>query len=80
MGMMASTIFDEFAEFVAGLQPNEVVAFKPSAQASARYEWLVEQEKARSLTSEERSELDNFEVLEHIMRRAKAKARLRLTG
>jgi hypothetical protein len=80
MYMIASTIFDEFTEFIAGLQPSEVVAFRPSAQASARYEWLVEQEKARSLTAEERSELENFEVLEHIMRRAKAKARIKLAG
>ncbi len=78
--MIVSTIFDEFTEFVAALRPEEVVAFRPSARASARFEWLVHQEKIRSLTVEERGELENFEVLEHIMRRAKAIARLRLAG
>jgi hypothetical protein len=76
--MTASVIFDEFTAFVAALRPEQVIAFRPSAQANAHYEWLVQREKTQGLPPEERSELENFEVLEHIMRRAKAQARINL--
>jgi hypothetical protein len=39
---------------------------------------LIEQEKIKGLTPEEKTELDHYLELEHIMRLAKARARQRL--
>ncbi len=74
--MVASTIFDEFVDFIASKNPKELLSFKPSSKANERYELLVQKEKTEGLSITERKELDNYEVLEFIMRRAKTKARL----
>lgn len=74
--MVASTIFDEIVDFIASKRPEDVVAFRPSERSNQRYELLVYKEKTEGLTTEEKKELENFEVLEHLMRRAKAKAHL----
>jgi len=76
--MVASAIFNEFVDFIAARGPKEILAFKASTIANQRYEHLVYKDKTEGLTVTERKELDNYEVLEFIMRRAKAKARLLL--
>ena len=78
--MVASGIFDEIVDFIASKSPADVVAFKPSEKSSRRYEHLVQKEKSEGLADAEKAELDNFEVLEHLMRRAKAKAQLILAA
>lgn len=72
--MVASAIFDEIVDFIASKSPADVVSFKPSEQSSQRYELLVHKEKTEGLTESEKKELGNFEILEHLMRRAKVKA------
>ena len=67
-------------EFIASKSPKDVIAFKPSEKASNRYELLILKEKTNRLSDVEKRELENFEVLEHLMRRAKAKARIILTA
>ena len=57
-----------------------MLAFKASEKASQRYEELVHKEKTEGLTVDEKEELDNYEILERIMRRAKIKARLLLAA
>ncbi len=54
--------------------PN-LLDFKPSEQARARVWELVAREKEGTLTPEERSELDHYAQVEHIMRLVKAQAR-----
>ena len=67
---------DEVIEFIAGGPSIRNVAdFRASPEAKARVEWLIRKEKNDGLTPEEKSELDDFMTLEHIMRLAKAKAR-----
>ncbi len=56
-----------------------LVAFQPSEEARRRVTYLIEQEKSASLTPEEKSELDHYMQLEHLMRLAKARARRHLS-
>ena len=67
---------DEVVEFLAReISPQALVGFRPS-EATRRRVWeLVQQEKAAGLTPEEKSELDDYERLEHLLILAKAKAR-----
>jgi len=57
-----------------------VIDFRPSEAAQARVEDLLEREKDGELSSAERSELDNYLQIEHLMRLAKARARDFLTS
>ncbi|MBI2301117.1 MAG: hypothetical protein HYU66_19575 [Armatimonadetes bacterium] len=52
-----------------------LAAFRPSEPARARVAELIEREKSGSLSAEERSELDHYLQLEHLLRLAKARAR-----
>jgi hypothetical protein len=71
--------YEEVIEFIAaGSDPRRVADFQPSETARARVQDLLEREKRGEITSEERSELDHYVQLEHIMRLAKARARQHL--
>jgi hypothetical protein len=70
-------VYLELVDFVAaGSTPEEVANFHPSSEAQARVAELVEREKESQLTPEESAELAHFLELEHILRVAKARARL----
>ena len=72
---MARRAYEEIIDFIAGgSSPNTVVAFRPSKEARARVADLVIREKRDGLSADERSELDHYVQLEHIMRLAKARA------
>jgi len=58
----------------AGVTPSDVVSFQPSSEAKERVWQLIEQEKSTGLSPDEKSELDHYMQLEHIMRLAKARA------
>lgn len=69
-------IFDEVVNFLAaGSTPQDIVAFRSSGKALARFETLLAGAKAETLTPEEVSELTHCMEIEHIMRLAKARAR-----
>ena len=63
----------EIIELLAGA-PN-VLEFKPSPAAKQRVWDLVSREKNGNLSASERSELDHYAQVEHIMRLVKAQAR-----
>jgi hypothetical protein len=66
----------EIIDFIAsGTTPQAVVDYRPSPEAQNRVAELIQREKEGNLTSEEKSELDHFMDLEHILRVAKARAR-----
>ncbi len=68
-------VYDEIVDFIAtGTTPESVINFKLSDAAQDRLDDLVYAHKMGKLTDEEQKELDNFLVLEHIMRLAKARA------
>lgn len=68
--------YEEVVDFIAaGTNPTDMAAFHPSTAAKERVAQLIRLEKALSLTPDEKSELDHYTQLEHIMRLAKARAR-----
>jgi hypothetical protein len=76
----ATPAYLEIIDFIAAGTTSEAVAhFHPSAEAQQRISELVEREKENGLSPDEKAELDHFMELEHILRMAKAKARLILS-
>lgn len=66
----------EIIDFIAtGTTPQAVVEYRPSPEAQHRISELIAREKEGVLSAEEKSELDHFMDLEHILRLAKARAR-----
>ena len=76
MDMAPATACDEIIDFiVAGKSPEQIDAFRPSEETLVRVSHLIELAKADALSSEERTELEDFLQLEHLMIVAKARAR-----
>ena len=72
-------VYDEVIDFIAGgTTPESVIAFQLSETSKERLQDLIEGTKTEGLSPEEREELEMFLVLEHIMRMAKAKARIQI--
>ena len=73
---VTSPAYFEIIEFIAaGTTPETVVHFRPSPEAQQRVAALIEKEQKTRLSPEEKTELDHFMELEHILRMAKARAR-----
>jgi hypothetical protein len=73
--------YEEVVDFIAaGSTPGKVIAFRPSEATQERVADLVNREKTESLSTEERSELEHYLQLEHLMRLAKARAKRHLEG
>ncbi|MGB1270936.1 MAG: hypothetical protein ACPG5T_02555 [Endozoicomonas sp.] len=71
--------YEEVINFIAqGTTPNNIVAFRPSQESAERVADLLRRNKNDGLNEDERSELDHYLQLEHLMRMAKAKARQHL--
>jgi hypothetical protein len=69
---------DEVVEFLAReISPEALVCFQPSESTRRRVWDLVQKEKESGLTPDEKSELDDYERLEHLLILAKAKVRSR---
>ena len=69
--------YDEIVEFIAsGTTPETVASFEPSQATKNYVADLIHKEKTAGLTPEEVLELDHFMKLEHLMRLAKARARV----
>ena len=74
--MNAIKAYEEVVDFIAsGTTPKNVIAFRPSEAAQERVSDLLQREKNSALTGAEKSELDHYMQLEHLMRLAKARAR-----
>lgn len=67
--------YEEIVNFIAAEAPSRVISFQPSDAVKVRVEDLIYREKNEDISSEEKTELDLYIQLEHIMRLAKAKAR-----
>lgn len=59
-------------------QAPNVLEFRPSEEARRRVWELVDREKTGDLSEEEKSELEHYTQIEHLMRLVKAQARKRL--
>jgi hypothetical protein len=72
--MMQIQALDEIVNFIASRSPKEVLDFKASSTTKTRVYGLIEKQRNGMLTDAELSELEYYNMLEHIMRLAKAKA------
>lgn len=78
---VSDPIYLELVDFVAGgSTPQDVIHFHPSAEAQKRVAELIERERESQLTLAEASDLTHFLEFEHILRMAKARARLILAN
>lgn len=67
--------YEEIIDFIAGgATPGKIIAFRPSETAKARVSDLIAKSKHAALSLEEKSELDHYMQLEHLMRLAKTHA------
>jgi len=67
--------YEEVVDFIAaGTTPQNVIDFRPSEAVQERIEDLMSREKEDNLSPAEKSELDHYLQLEHLMRLAKARA------
>ncbi len=70
-----SKAYEALIDFItAGSTPSSIINFQPSAQVKERVLDLIDREKNQSLSPEEKQELDNYMILEHLIRLAKARA------
>jgi hypothetical protein len=68
--------YEEVIEFIpAGTSPTGVIRFQPSETVKEHVADLIQREKSSGISAEEKSELDHYMQLEHLMRLAKARAR-----
>jgi hypothetical protein len=66
-------------EFLAKLPtPEQIVAFRPSAALETHVNDLLEKNRTRGLTPEEKRQWEQYEYLENLVRTAKAEAFVRL--
>jgi hypothetical protein len=77
--MQTNKVYDEVIEFIASSSPQNVIAFRPSEDSKARVADLILREKMEGLSEDEKSELDHYLQIEHLMRLAKARAHHYLT-
>lgn len=76
--MSTQKAYEEVIDFIADTNPAKVLAFRPSEATKQRVSDLIYREKTTGLSPEEKSELDHYMQLEHLMRMAKIRARQRL--
>ena len=67
--------YEELVQFIASLSPRGVIDFRPSEIARQRVWDLIERQKSAPLAGDDKSELDHYLEIEHLMRLAKARAR-----
>ncbi|NET67311.1 MAG: hypothetical protein F6K63_24170 [Moorea sp. SIO1G6] len=68
-------IYDEFINFIAqGTSPKSVTKFQYSEATKEQIDDLVERAKLGDLSPSEKNELEQFLVVEHLIRLAKARA------
>jgi len=73
--MVMPKAYEELVEFIARLSPTEVMNFSPSDATRRRIEELLQRHRESTLTPDEQEELENYLVMEHLFRLAKARAR-----
>ena len=71
--------YDDVMEFLTSSPtPQRIVEFHPSEAMQERVQFLLDENRAGKLSSEQREELDMFEKIEHFMRRLKIYAQTKL--
>ncbi|HLY26670.1 MAG TPA: hypothetical protein VKQ72_10045 [Aggregatilineales bacterium] len=79
MAIVRLSAYEEVLEFLTSTPtPQQIIAFRPSEMTQARISTLLEANRNGQLTPQEHAELDEFEQIEHLMRRLKIRAHARL--
>jgi hypothetical protein len=68
------SIYDEVASFMASMNPEKVIAFKPSSTNQERLDFLLDKQKESVLTPDEKSEIEHYLIINRIVGLAKARA------
>ncbi|RUT01290.1 hypothetical protein DSM106972_068410 [Dulcicalothrix desertica PCC 7102] len=69
----------QILEFLAQLpSPEEILALRPSEELRTQIDTLLEKNRNTGLTPEEEQIWQQYEYLEHLVRKVKAKALLKL--
>jgi hypothetical protein len=77
----AKQLFDEITDFLASAPDTEaILAFTPSDALVQRLSELLERNKTDGLSLDERTELDEFLRMNHLLKIVRLKARLRSTS
>jgi hypothetical protein len=77
----ADTLFNEITDFlISRPTPEEIIAFKASDALDQRLHELLDKNSREGLTPDERSEMERFTQINHLMITLKAKAHLKITG
>jgi hypothetical protein len=72
-------IYEELVDFlVREVPPQAAIDFRPSPELEARLEELLSASGRGELSRDEQRELEQFQMLEHVLRLLKAKARQNL--
>lgn len=72
--MITHSVYDEVAIFMANMNPEKVINFKPSFENQNRFDILMDKNFEKELSSEEKNELNHYLVLNRIIGLAKAQA------
>ena len=69
-----ASIYDEISGFIASMNPEKVVQFRPSSAQQERLDDLLDKQREDGLTSDEKNELEHFLIINRIIGLAKARA------
>ncbi|MPR34294.1 hypothetical protein [Salmonirosea aquatica] len=79
--MVTYRVFDEVIDFITSIpRPEDILAYKPSLAGQQRLELLVEKKRSGLLSDDEMHELEQYLMVEHLMRVAKKKAKSQVNG
>lgn len=75
-----TTIHGEVSEFIfSALTPEQMLAYKPSAEAQERLEELIARDKREGVLPDEREELDRMIESTRLLFMAKAEAMVKIS-
>ena len=74
------SVYDEVASFMASMNPERVIAFKPSEANQDRLDYLLDKQVESKLTRKEKNELEHYLILNRIIGLAKAQALMLLAA
>ncbi len=81
MAVTRLSAYDEVVDFLTSEPtPEQILAFRPSEAVQERINYLLDANRNGSLSSIEQGELDEFEEIEHLMRRLKIRVRTKLAS
>ena len=77
-GAGIAPVYAELVNFLVAENPERFARFQTTEKVRERVWELVRREKDGDVTPQEKAELDTYAQLEHVMRLAKAQARLHI--